>query len=61
MPPIIAAPKLALPSHAESYNPSEEYLLNEVTGATLFPSLFFLFLECKFDEGGGHLHKIWLG
>src|SRR5690242_18638196 len=26
LPPSVAAPKLALPGHAESYNPSEEYL-----------------------------------
>lgn len=30
MPPAIAAPKLKLPGHAESYNPSEEYLFTEV-------------------------------
>lgn len=29
MPPPISAPKLSLPGHAESYNPSEEYLLSQ--------------------------------
>jgi ribosome biogenesis protein ERB1 len=29
MPPPITAPKLALPGHSESYNPSEEFLLDE--------------------------------
>lgn len=29
MPTPISAPKLALPGHAESYNPSEEYLLSK--------------------------------
>lgn len=29
MPPKIAAPKMILPGHEESYNPSEEYLLTE--------------------------------
>eukprot|EP01017_Pseudomicrothorax_dubius_P036383 TRINITY_DN5201_c0_g1_i15.p1 TRINITY_DN5201_c0_g1~~TRINITY_DN5201_c0_g1_i15.p1 ORF type:complete len:523 (+),score=136.10 TRINITY_DN5201_c0_g1_i15:1394-2962(+) len=29
LPPFIAAPKLKLPGHAESYNPAEEYLFDE--------------------------------
>jgi hypothetical protein len=29
MPPPITAPKMKLPGNAESYNPSEEYLLDE--------------------------------
>lgn len=28
-PPPLPAPKLALPGHAESYNPTDEYLLTE--------------------------------
>ena len=30
MPPVLSAPKLKLPGHAESYNPSEEYLFSKV-------------------------------
>lgn len=29
LPPVIAAVKMKLPTHAESYNPSEEYLFDE--------------------------------
>ena len=29
MPPPITAPKMSLPGHNESYNPSEEYILDE--------------------------------
>jgi len=29
LPPVISAPKMKLPTHAESYNPSEEYLFDE--------------------------------
>jgi len=29
MPPSIQAPKMKLPEHAESYNPSPEYLMTE--------------------------------
>lgn len=30
LPPAISAPKMKLPGHAESYNPSEEYLFTPV-------------------------------
>jgi len=40
MPPAISAPKIKLPGHAESYNPSEEYLFTEVS---FFPQSLLIF------------------
>ena len=42
MPPQISAPKLNLPGHAESYNPSEEYLLTQVNFHFLLNSYNFV-------------------
>ena len=43
--PAIQAPKLTLPTHAESYNPPEEYLLDKVKIDLLTKNKFIFYIN----------------